>query len=159
MRSLGILIAALFAALAPAIPAASSPSIEISHAWSRASAPSATTGAIYLTVANHGAGDDRLNAVSTPIAATAEIHRTLDENGVTTMPSLSALSIKAGGTAQFKPGAMHIMLFGLKRPLKAGESFPVTLTLEKAGALETTVTVEKAGAMGSNDMPGMMMKQ
>ena len=51
-----------------------------------------------------------------------------------------------------KPGGYHIMLMGLKQQLKDGETFPVTLTFEKAGAVTTTVHVAKAGAMGPDMM-------
>ena len=45
------------------------------------------------------------------------------------------------------------MLMGLKNPLKEGDSFPMTLTFEKAGTIQVTVKVEKPGAM--TPMPGM----
>jgi len=63
----------------------------------------------------------------------------------------------AGGSAEFKPGGMHIMLVGLKQPLKAGDSFPLTLAFQKAGAVETTVMIVKPGGAGAGDMPGMKM--
>ena len=40
----------------------------------------------------------------------------------------------------------HVMLMGLKAPLKQGESFPLTLTFERAGSVEVMVSVEKIGA-------------
>jgi hypothetical protein len=46
------------------------------------------------------------------------------------------------------------MLIGLKAPLKAGQTFPVPLTFEKAGTIMATMVVEKADAM-SDTMPGM----
>ena len=46
-----------------------------------------------------------------------------------------------------KPGAVHVMLQGLKEPLRAGQSFPLTLDFAKAGKREVMVAVEKAGAM------------
>jgi copper(I)-binding protein len=62
------------------------------------------------------------------------------------------------------PGAMHIMLEGLKAPLRPGATFPLTLTFEKAPPQTVTVTVMKAGAegpakadSGMSDMPGMKM--
>ena len=60
----------------------------------------------------------------------------------------------------FHPGAMHIMLEGLKGPLKVGSTFPLTLTFEKAPPQTVTVTVMKAGAPGpaaATQMPGMKM--
>jgi hypothetical protein len=52
------------------------------------------------------------------------------------------------------PGGIHVMLIGLKAPLKAGQTFPVPLTFEKAGTIMATMVVEKADAM-SDTMPGM----
>jgi copper(I)-binding protein len=44
------------------------------------------------------------------------------------------------------------MLIELNQKLKAGDSFPLTLTFEKAGSRDVTVKVERLGAMGpTND--------
>ena len=58
------------------------------------------------------------------------------------------------------------MLIGLKKPLKAGETFPLTLTFEKAGNISVTVPVQamdakdgkSGGGMGSGGMGNMEMK-
>jgi hypothetical protein len=46
-------------------------------------------------------------------------------------------------------GAYHVMLTDLKRPLQAGETFPLTLGFEKAGSIKVDVEVESmaGGAM------------
>jgi hypothetical protein len=46
---------------------------------------------------------------------------------------------------------MHMMLLGLKAPLRPGQSFPLTLDFAKAGERQVSVKVEPVGAMG----PGM----
>ena len=48
------------------------------------------------------------------------------------------------------------MLIDLEAPLVRGQSFPMTLTFEKAGSLTVTVKVEKPGAT-EPDMSGMSM--
>src|SRR5258708_1254758 len=133
------------------------PTIKIVHPFARATAATAKTGVAYLTIVNSGAHDDRLIAVSSPVAERSEPHTTIDDNGVMRMRPLPAIDVKAGSRAEFKPGGMHLMLIGLKAPLKEGQTFTLTLTFEKAGALETTVTVEAAGAKGGHDMKGMKM--
>ena len=72
------------------------------------------------------------------------------------MRPLAGLNIPAGQPVSFKPSSEHIMLMGLKQPLRAGESFPLTLDFEKAGRREVTVTIEKAGAMGPEHAGGDM---
>src|SRR5207302_11463713 len=116
-----------------------------------------TTGVAYLTIVNTGTADDRLIAAATPVAEKAEPHSTVTENGVMKMRPVQAVDVKAGGKAELKPGGLHLMLTGLKAPLKEGGTFPLTLTFEKAGAIETMVKIEKAGAMGGAGMPGMSM--
>ena len=44
--------------------------------------------------------------------------------------------------AGFSPGALHLRLVGLKRPLVQGQSFLVTLHFEAGGALALNVTVK-----------------
>jgi periplasmic copper chaperone A len=141
----GILI---FAAAAP-VRAQSAP-IAIDHPWSRATA--GQVGVVYMTIKNTGTADDRLIGAATPIAGKAELHTTSEENGVMKMRPLPAVEVKANAEASLKPGGMHLMLLGLKEPLKEGNSFPLSLTFEKAGKLDVTVSVEKAGAMGSMKM-------
>ena len=64
------------------------------------------------------------------------------------MRPLASLDIPAGQPVTLKPGGEHIMLMGLNGPLREGQSFPLTLTFEKAGTREVTVAVEKPGAAG-----------
>jgi copper(I)-binding protein len=64
------------------------------------------------------------------------------------MRPLASLDIPAGQPVTLKPGGDHIMLMGLNGPLREGQSFPLTLTFEKAGAREVTVAIEKPGAAG-----------
>lgn len=121
-------------------------SLEVKNAWARATPGKAETGAAYLTI--EAAGPDRLTGVSTPVAGKAELHEMTMRDGIMKMRSLAAIDLPAGKAIVLKPGATHIMLAGLKQPLRAGETFPLTLEFEKAGKREVTVTIEKAGAMG-----------
>jgi hypothetical protein len=136
--------------------------IEISQAWARATASGAKVGGAYVTIVNHGSEDDRLTAAASPIAAKVALHTTQEENGVMKMRPLTEVPVKAGATVTFQPGGMHIMLVDLTRPLKVGETFPLTLSFDKAGSVPATVTVVKADAKAGDaakmpDMPGMDM--
>jgi copper(I)-binding protein len=140
-----LLLAAAAAADAP--PA--SP-IAIRDAWARATPSGAKTGATYGTLVNAGASDDRLVGVSTPVAERAQLHAHVDAAGVMRMEPQSSIELTAGTSTVLAPGGRHIMLFGLKRPLKPGESFPLDLTFQKAGTVRVEVTVQQAGAMGAD---------
>jgi copper(I)-binding protein len=152
LRSIVLLSLLAVAGVAPA--AAQAPAIEVDHAWARATPAGARTAALYLTLVNKGASSDRLVAVSTPVAGKAEVHSSTTENGVMQMRPVAALEVKPDSRTVLKPGGYHVMLMELKGPLKEGQSFAITLTFEKAGAVEATATVEKLGAAA---MPGMKM--
>ena len=68
-------------------------------------------------------------------------------NGVMTMRPLPAgVPVPPGQTVAFAPGGYHLMLMGLKGPLKEGDRVKATLTFEKAGPVEVTINVEGIGA-------------
>lgn len=147
----------LFAAMLALSGAASAQtgSVEVKGAWARATPGKAETGAAYLTIASATA--DRLTGVSTAVAGKAELHEMTMQGDVMKMRSVAVIDLPAGQTIVLKPGALHIMLVGLRHPLQAGESFPLTLEFEKAGRREVTVVVEKAGTMGPGQAAGSGM--
>jgi periplasmic copper chaperone A len=138
-----------------AAAAAQTGPIEVKNAWARATPGKAETGAAYLTI--ESAAPDRLTGVSTPVAGKAEVHEMTMQGGVMKMRPLGPVDLPAGHAVVLKPGGTHIMLTGLKQPLRVGESFPLTLDFEKAGKREVTVTIEKAGAMGPEHAGGAGM--
>lgn len=116
--------------------------LTIQHPWARATAASAKAGALYLTVANGGSEADRLMGVSTDAAAHCELHLSEINNGVMTMRMVDSVEVPAGGSAAFAPQGAHVMLLGLKAPLKKGEHFAATLHFEKAGDVAVEVAVQ-----------------
>lgn len=96
----------------------------------------------FVTIANTGAADDRLVSASSPVADHVEIHEMTMENDVMKMRPLSdGLPVAAGATVEMKPGGLHLMFMGVKAPFKEGDTVPVTLTFEKAGAVEINFPV------------------
>lgn len=121
----------------------------IEHAYARASAGPAKNGAAYLTVRNHGTAEDRLVAARTEAAAAAELHTHVNHDGVMRMrPVEGGIPVPAGGEARLAPGGYHIMLMGLKAPLREGETIQIELTFEKAGSVTAGVEVEGVAAGG-----------
>lgn len=116
-------------------------SFVVSDAWSRAMPPTAPTGAVYFTLQNPSGEDDRLIGVSTPRAERAELHTHVQQGELMSMQKVEAVELPANGTLQFKPGGHHVMLFKMTQPLKAGETFPLTLQFDKAGELTLEVKI------------------
>jgi copper(I)-binding protein len=127
--------------------------ISAEHVWARATAGTTSTAAVYLTVTDNGQ-PDRLACLSTPVAATAELHETIHDGDVMKMRPVAGIALEPGKPVTFSPGGYHVMLTGLKKPLKAGDSFPLTLTFEHAQPI--TVAVEAAGAAAMGHDHGTM---
>lgn len=117
--------------------------LQISGAYARATPPGAPVGGAFMTIANSGA-EDRLTAVRAPaLTDDAQIHEMAMQGEVMQMRALpDGLAVPAGGSVELKPGGYHIMFMQLKKPLVAGETVPVTLEFEHAGAVEVPLTVQ-----------------
>ncbi|MCF8505495.1 MAG: copper chaperone PCu(A)C [Caulobacter sp.] len=137
---------ALLLAASPVL--AASTTLQVSKAWARP-APQGGNGAGYAVISNSGTAADKLTAASSPVAARIEIHESMVMNGQAMMhPRPGGLAVPAGGTAVLRPGGFHLMLMGLKQPLKTGEQFPVTLTFKKAGKQTIDFIVQQTPPAG-----------
>lgn len=122
-------------------------SMTVQNAWSRASAGQSGTGVAYLSVITLGPAD-RLIGASSPAAARAELHESSHADGVMRMRPMAGIDILPNAPAELTPNGRHIMLIGLVKPLRAGESFPLTLRFAHAPELTVTVPISPAGAAG-----------
>lgn len=116
--------------------------IDIGHPYARPTREGQTVGGGYLKLANKGAAD-RLISASSPAAGAVEIHTMSMEGDVMKMRQVDAIELATGQTVELKPGGYHLMLMGLKAPLKAGDKLPLTLKFEKAGEVVVTINVEE----------------
>ena len=119
----------------------------VSNAWARATPGTGSTGAAYLTVTDQGP-PDHLTGASTPVAATAQLHKTENQNGAMRMLPVPDLALASGQPVTFAPGGYHLMLTGLRQPLRKGDSFPLTLTFAHAPPVTVQVRVAGVGAAG-----------
>jgi periplasmic copper chaperone A len=108
-------------------------SVEIGHPWARPA--TAQLGAAYCVLAIKGDGADTLSSAEAPIAARVELRTAAGE-------AVPAIEIKSGRPVVLRPGKSYLALMGLKRPLKIGDSFPLTLRFDLAGEIAVTVAVE-----------------
>ena len=85
----------------------------------------------------------RLLSASSAAAASVEIHEMAMNGNVMTMRVLpDGLVLPAGKAVALKPGGQHLMLQGLKQPLKAGDIVTVTLVIEGADKKRETLEIK-----------------
>ncbi len=126
--------------------------IHIAHPYARATMPGQTSGGAYLTLENKGKQADALISAQSPAAKSVEIHSmSMTTDNVMRMREVSSIELKPQEKIVMQPSdGYHIMLLGLKAPLKAGDKLPLTLTFKKAGKIETSISVEENKAKNTD---------
>jgi copper(I)-binding protein len=150
-RCIGSVIIAVIVATPWGINLAGSPphsGLEVTQAWTRATPPGMTMGVGYFAVRNPGKRADQLVGASSPLARVVEVHRTIEEGGVSRMRPAKTVEIGPGKTVVAEPGGLHLMLIGLSQPLVEGQKLPVTLEFRNAGKIAVSLNVRSISSTG-----------
>jgi copper(I)-binding protein len=112
-------------------PAAVGPqgNITVRDAWIRAPIGGQTSAALYATFENGGRERRAIVSVTTGAAEKAEIHSTRVEGSVAMMVRANEVVLEPGRVTDLKPGASHVMLFGVGTP-NPGETVTVLFGLD-----------------------------
>jgi len=102
--------------------------VKITDAWIRATAPGQEVGGAFMTITSKV--DSTLASASSPVASDIQIHRMWMEKDVMKMRMLDSLKLPKGKPVKLDPDGFHLMLFGLKKPLKEGDNIEISLTLK-----------------------------
>jgi len=104
--------------------------LTVTNAWARASAPGQDSASIQCELTS--AKDAKVVGVASPVANSSELHHMMQMNGMMMMHATKSIPLAAGKPLDLSGQGYHLMLIGLKQPLKAGDSVPFTLTVEYA---------------------------
>lgn len=143
-----VMVALMAAALIACSPPG--PKLAIDDGWARETGQS-DTAAAYVRIANKG-GADELRGVRATIGE-AMLHESSMDGGVMRMRPIDpaeGLVVPSNGSLRLAPGGAHVMIMGLKGPLRPGDRFDMTLQFAKAGPQKVTVTVRPAAATGTD---------
>jgi hypothetical protein len=126
-RHPALLAAALVASLSSA---GASETLQVVDPYVRAVPAGQNQTAAYMTLRNSGQKNLALTQAASPAARAVELHTVVDEGGLKKMRPVPKIDIPAGGETRLQPGGLHIMLIGLKEPLKEGANVALTLTFD-----------------------------
>jgi hypothetical protein len=121
--------------------------VVVKDAWVRATVPQQKASGAFFQITS--AKDAKLVDVKCDVAMMCEMHEMAMENNVMKMREIDSLVLPAGKTVELKPGGFHLMLMGLKAPIKAGEEITLSLTIEGKDKKRETIVV-KAQARAFN---------
>ncbi|GAB2678028.1 copper chaperone PCu(A)C [Aliiglaciecola aliphaticivorans] len=124
---------------------ASSANIKVTDATVRLLPPTVPNTAAYFKIHNSSDKDVVLISATTDIAEKAELHAHVMENGMMSMQEQEQIRIPAGETVTFKPGGLHVMIFGLKKPLVENKEVIITLLSEDQQTIQVTAKAVMPG--------------
>lgn len=100
----------------------------------------------YIVIKNASGKADAVVSANSPKAERIELHTHLMDGAVMRMRPVEKVDVPANGSAEFKSGGDHLMLFGLDPSVTDGSDLPVTLQFSSGASLDVTFRVGKAGA-------------
>ena len=106
--------------------------IQVENVWVRATAPGQDTAGVDLTITSKQAAT--LVGVSSPACKSVELHSMSmsRDGGMMKMREVETIALPAGKPVNLRAGGYHLMMTGLKAPLKLGDSVPLTLRFKVA---------------------------
>ena len=106
--------------------------IQVENAWTRATIPGQDTAGVDLTITSKQAAT--LVGVSSPACKSVELHSMTmpQDGGMMKMREVETIALPAGKPVNLRAGGYHLMMTGLKAPLKAGVSVPLILRIKVA---------------------------
>lgn len=128
--------------------------VTVGDAWTRATAPGQDSGMVQAVITSKQAA--KLVGASCSCARTVELHSMVHEGGMMKMRQVDAIDLPAGKAVDLGAAGYHLMLIGLKEPVKEGRKIELQLQLRQADGKEKRIQVH-AMARGLTDSPARTM--
>lgn len=124
--------------------------VTVEAPWIRGVVAGQSATGAFMTIRSTDAVE--LVRVASPAAAEAGVHRTAMVDGMMTMEPVASLAVPAQGSVELAPGGFHVMLTGLRAPLRVGRKVALTLTFHALDGrdIEVTVQAEVRGLTGAS---------
>ena len=114
--------------------------VSVDAPWVRATvAQQPATGAFMRLTASR---DLRLVGARSPAVEQVEVHEMAMQGQTMRMRQIASLALPKGRAVALAPGGYHLMLIGLKRPLRVGETVALTLIFEDAAGQRSEQNVQ-----------------
>ncbi len=142
LRSWFLGLAVLIVGLDPCLSLAKTEGVSITDPWVRQPPSSQKITALYGTIKNNSPTPVTVVGVTLEDAAQCEIHQTvIDTKGVASMNHQPTYALKPGESLDLTPGGYHVMVMGLKKELKKGESLKGSVLLQGGGTISLEASV------------------
>lgn len=114
--------------------------IQVEGAWTRATLPGQDMAMVYMSITSKQAAT--IAGVTSKVSRTAEMHTMEHKGGMMKMYQVKSISLPANERMEMNMHGYHLVLGGLKEPLKEGTAVPLTLNIEMADKSSVKVDVQ-----------------
>lgn len=113
--------------------------IKVEGAWARATAPGQDSAMVYMSITSPQ--NATITGATSKASKTAELHTMEHKGGMMKMYEVKSINLPANERVEMSLHSYHVVLTGLKAPLKAGATVPLTLNVEMADKSQAKVDV------------------
>ncbi len=117
--------------------------LEVTNPWVREAPPSANNLAGYVELTNTSDEAITVEAVSSPLFSSVELHVTSFEDGMMRMTELKQLHLAPNESIKFEPAGKHFMLIKPNRAITSGLEIPIILQIKNAAPQTVHFKVRK----------------
>ena len=130
-------------------------SVSVMDAYVREVPPNMPNSAAFMQLMNGSSEAVDLVSASSGAANVVELHEHAKVGGMMQMRQIPKITVPANGSVTLQPGGLHVMLIGLTRKLKEGETVTLTLNFSNGESVSLDAPVKKvaAGMMKHNAAP------
>ena len=124
--------------------------LEVEMPYVRAPVPGNSITAAFLTLINASEQNCQLIAASSSYAKKIEFHTHVYHGDIIKMRSVATVAAASGSSLAFKPGGLHLMLFGIKHGDMS--SVDITINTDKCGDISFTAPIKSIKSMPAEAM-------
>jgi hypothetical protein len=139
MKQLSLLAASLM--FSAGVLAGAADNVSVQDPYVRLAPPNAPATGAFMVIKNNGDKDIKVLKADNPASKVTELHTHINDGGVMKMRPVPSIDIKAKEEAVLKPGSLHVMMIGLKAPMKEGDVVPITLSFDDGSTKQVDAKV------------------
>lgn len=124
-----------------------------------ATSDSQKNGAVFGTLKNVTREDVSITEVTGDVAENIELHSMSSKLGIMKMREIDAITVKPRDVVQLTPKGNHIMLMGLKAPLKVGDTLYIRINNKDGIGIQLPVQVREAGDVPTGIVEALEKKE
>jgi len=149
LRRLAVIGSAVVGAvLVTVVPASAGESLQAENAWVPWAPPGLKVHVAYMTIVNRGATDQMIVSAESTDYERIELHRSVINDGVSTMEAVGEVKVPANGRVEFAPTGLHLMLIGPRRPQTLDGHVQIVLRLSSGEEVDVSAVIRRRDDAG-----------